>query len=369
MGRLAMALIGNPYANLKLQNILSLGKKSPTYKSGYINPEQEDQQDITTPNRPDDNMRFYDELLKLQSNPSPMTSEYQKMLKNVPRPEQYAPTKMDRFAAAMSGLGAGLRDPGAGYATAHEQLRTPYTTALGDYAVRLKGVGEAADLERQDLQMKLKNLSEARALGLKYDEYGLRKQQQQDLTNYRNAQLGYKGQELGLKGQELGLKQKQLGIQERGVKATEARNEATRQFNQGRLGIMALDAQTRQAVANSTSKYHDVMGAAATKRAQSYAERVSNLNQRQTKVSPVQQGRALQNSLLVMKTDPRWNKYIQPDSNNPSILTIADPDGSRIYDMFKEELARQVNQSLKSGTPFEDESDEDNDFGFEIIER
>lgn len=379
----------NPFARLRMGNIFAGEQPSDDPESMMQRPQPFDPRMMQPrrmvpppvmeeePDEPDDAISYFDEIRRIRSNPGPAMSQYQEMLKNMPSEADYQPTKMRRVAGITAGIAAGLRDPAAGPGVTQSILRDPYDRAMHQYKNQLGATGEAANLERQDMQAQLRALSEARALGLKYDEfklkqmgserdYGLKKRSTASTEMLNSARAA------NLLNPDYDYKEQQDGS----VLAINKKNPKDRQtipgksvaagnfkVNQRRAAIAEKDAGTRAAAQASLEKYQQIMGSAATKRAQTGADRNSQRNQ-----TPYQQARAVNNALMLMKADPRWKNFIEADSNNSSIFMLGDDDGSERYKVFKKELKRQVDSALKKGMPFEEDRDDD-DFNDFIIQR
>ncbi len=84
---------------------------------------------------------------RFQEPESPMSDLFVKFLSESPRSEDYQPGKMRRLSAALSGFGAGMRDPNAGIDVSEKILRQPYDRAVEDYNSRGSIINKMAELE------------------------------------------------------------------------------------------------------------------------------------------------------------------------------------------------------------------------------
>lgn len=77
----------------------------------------------------------------------PMMERYRQFLESgIPNRQDFAPGKMDRLGAILSGVSSGARG-GPGFETARNQLERPYNQALMDREMRGKELSEGAKLE------------------------------------------------------------------------------------------------------------------------------------------------------------------------------------------------------------------------------
>jgi hypothetical protein len=290
---------------------------------------------------------YFDMISKL-SRPGPRMTAYQQMLDKTPNEADYQPTKKGRLLAALAGFATGMHNPAAGFGLAKGIVSDPYEKALRQHQMEMQQGGTAANLERMSAQDQLREISAARAMGLKYNEFKLKQKQAEDLARYRTGELDTKGQELGIRRQD-------AATRERGVAATEARNKLTGDLNKGTLELRGKELDVKRAAQSSLDSYHKTMGEAYKKRTEAMGDK--NKVQNST-----QQAAAIQNAYQTLKMDPKWAEFIKSDDENPGKLKPRDPDGSSLYEMFRNELKRRVTGSLKSGVPVFDE-DPDDDSG------
>jgi len=102
---------------------------------------------------------------------TPALDTYRKYLSQSPDAADYAPTKWDRLAAGLGGISAGLKDPAKGIQVAQGMNRSRYDTALKDYYAQAAPLKEAAGIEREGMQDRVKALLEGQERQQKYMDY------------------------------------------------------------------------------------------------------------------------------------------------------------------------------------------------------
>lgn len=161
----------NPFEAKRARNILGIepmGQTSPmptNRLSGIYDQPDEPQ---------DEGSRYYDEMTRLQDTMGPGLKAYKEYLTQLPQREDYKPSVWTRVAAGLSGMSAGFRNPAEGIKTAQDLNMSNYRNAMIDYANKGKGLAEQANMEQDELDSKIKALQNARAMGLKYDEFKLK---------------------------------------------------------------------------------------------------------------------------------------------------------------------------------------------------
>lgn len=113
------------------------------------------QQPVTPPATQDD---YASRLKALLDSPSPATKAYGDYLKTYPTKQ--APNFTTSLAAALSGAGAGWKNPAEGGLVAQQMLDQPRVKALQDWSSKAGALKEGADLEDKDLKGKLGVLKE-----------------------------------------------------------------------------------------------------------------------------------------------------------------------------------------------------------------
>lgn len=171
--------MSNPLQRMRMANLIRIG--GPT--QGRFGAQAPPPPPAPTPQPRSDDDRYLEDMTNLQSNVGPGIQAYRKYLSEMPNREDFRPGVMTRIAAALSGLSAGYRDPGAGVQVASDINSSNYRNAMGDYANRGVGLKEQAGLEQDELDSKLRMLQNARAMGLKYDEFDLKRRQAESQMN------------------------------------------------------------------------------------------------------------------------------------------------------------------------------------------
>lgn len=121
---------------------------------------------------PDRNpMSGFMESLRGAYGKTPALDEYRSYLKSSPQAADYAPGKWDRLAAGLGGIAAGLRNPAEGIKVAQGMNRSKYDTALKDYYAQAAPLKEAAGIERESQQDRVKTLLETQERQQKYMDY------------------------------------------------------------------------------------------------------------------------------------------------------------------------------------------------------
>lgn len=119
--------------------------------SGAFTPESPT--DMNAPTQNDDDL--YLSTMKSLTQPGPGMTAYTKHVSQVPKREDYAPSGMDRVAAALSGFGAGLRNPSEGVKVAGDVRDQNFNEAVQQYEMQGKGLGAVANLEENERQNQL----------------------------------------------------------------------------------------------------------------------------------------------------------------------------------------------------------------------
>src|ERR1051325_2548038 len=301
---------------------------------------------------------------QLRSNPGPMTSAYKKLAAQVPSEANIRPNNFTKIGAILAGAGAGMRDPSKGAATAESILRSPYQSALDEYKTKIGVTKQAADLEREDTQAQIQALTQARALGLKYDQFKLQQLEANKKAAHDQGTLKVSQARAKAYIANLNKPDYDKTIQEDGsVLLVNKRNPKDRQvipakaIQAGTLRVQQQNANTNAANAKSLAEYHKVMGTAATKRANASADR-SNKGP-----TPYQQAKAYDLALADLYTDKRFgDKYItRSTGSDVAPYTAKIDDGSPMYKQFRVELKKKIEAMLRSGSPFGDGNDQEQD--------
>src|SRR3990167_8396294 len=187
----------NPFASMRFPNVF--GRGDAPYEPNFFGPTQKrfmsnvmPQPELEIPSYQSEPMdeggRYFDEMQRIRGQRGPALTAYQEHLNAMPTREQTNPSILRRIGAALSGGAVGLQHGfGAGAEFASDFVESPYTSALSDWSAKAQPLGESANLEREEAESQLQALTSARALGLKYNEYELKR-----LQNERDYGLGQK---------------------------------------------------------------------------------------------------------------------------------------------------------------------------------
>jgi len=181
----------NPFQSMRRRNILapsSFNQEGPSKPKMSFGIEAKE----PDPYQPPKQRTYEDDISDLQSQSGPGLEAYKDYLTRLPKREDSKPGVMTRIAAALSGGAAGLRDPGAGIKVAQDVNSSSYRNALSDYANEGVGLKERSDMEQDELDSKLRALSSARAMGLKYDEFDLKRREagNKNAIDLQNSESG-----------------------------------------------------------------------------------------------------------------------------------------------------------------------------------
>lgn len=111
---------------------------------------------------------YYSKMLE----PTPELTAYIEHIKNTPKEQEYAPTKMGRLAAALGGLSEGWFGGAAkGFETAQRMIRSPYERALRRHEIEGRGLEQSAKISENIMERQasvLKNIEAAKLAGQKH---------------------------------------------------------------------------------------------------------------------------------------------------------------------------------------------------------
>lgn len=309
--------------------------------------------EIPRPDRPDSD-QYFDEMNRIQNEGSPSLTAYKEALSHQPTREEHAPGVWKRLGTALAG-GAIAYGGGDGYGMAKEVQDAPYKHAIEDYDRKLKGLGEQADIEQDATDSRLKMLQNARAMGLKYDQYELQKLEAQsrmtNATTTANAALK--------RAEAYAAQQAKPGYdthaQEDGsVLYVNKNNPADRHVvpaktvAAGQLGVARTNAGTAQRNARTAEGQLGVAQANASTsaaRGAAYVDTVGKPRPAASRVpTPDVQQDAEDNALRQMATDPLFKGFIGADDKG--FPTVTEDDGSEDYQDFLEALDAKVAEIL-----------------------
>lgn len=336
---------------------------APQMSTGQEDPEEDDQ------------TKYLKDIMRISTNRPAMT-EYQNQLSTMPKQEDYKPGKMQQFAAALSGIGTGLRDPSRGYETSSNIIQAPYRDAMAQFNNKLGIRKELSGIEEKSIDDQVKAMSEARAMGLNYKKFNYERQKtgaeqnlkraefdntkrktDAEIQKMQEASYDYKDQEDGsILGIDKSDPTKTTKIPAHTVAAGQL-SAAKMNAQSSRISANAAATQAATGVASEKSLaiYRDVMGKAATTRADNATTR---LNKPQ---SAYQQSRAVDLGLSLLYTDPKYKKYIKQGGQGEDPWSLTTDDGSPMYRQLKKDLKKAVDKSLKEGSPFSESGDDNAD--------
>jgi hypothetical protein len=346
----------NPFMQFRQRNILApdFSPGAPTSTPRRLNFSFD--QPAPRPQTPPSPYGSYeDELMGLQNQMGPGLQAYKKYLTELPNRDDYKPNVMTRVAAGLTGFSQGLRDPGQGVRVASDMLDSGYNDAVTDY--RNKGVGlkEQAGLEQDELDSKIKALQNARAMGLKYDEFELKRlvdmaKTQNDTTTANAAMTratAYaKAQQNGdydmipqQDGSVLAVNKKDKND----TKIIPAHTVAAGQLGvaRGQLGVAQTNAKTQQGMLGVAQENANTNVTNAATRYTAEQNRIKNPNPR------VQQD-AEDLALRQMASDPLFKDFIKTDDKG--FLNVIPDDGSDDYQDFITALNAKTEEALKGRT-------------------
>ena len=310
----------------------------------------------------DDAGQYYDEMSRIMASRGPATEAYKKYLGETPTPEANAPSWLTRIAAGLSGASAGFRNPGEGIKVAQGLNSSRYLNALNAYDERGKGLAGRAQLEQADVNSRLKALQEARAMGLKYNEFELKRLQAdndlQTKTTTANAAM--------LRAQAYAKAQAKPGYeavpqQDGSVLYVNKADPQDRQVvpantiaagqlgvARGQLGVAQTNARTNQKNAETSVRRTDIYGRSVDENARHNGEMEKRPTSASRPLAPKVQQDAIDNALREMSADPDFGRYITPPDEDGFRNPVVD-DGSDGYAAFEEELNDRVDRILKGG--------------------
>lgn len=331
-----------------LRSAAVLGKRlvtgvSPTFRAPYGA--------TAEPAMPDadgkfDAGKYFDEMQRLRGSRGPALTAYQSALNEMPTRETTKPSILRRIGGTVAGGLAGMRGgPAAGMETAAAFVDSPYKQAMEQYGGRMRNLGESARLEQDETESSLKALQEARALGLKYDEFDLKKMEAGNLNKYRTRQGD--------------IAEGNLDVNRENADTNRAGQRNTAQYRTGQLGVARRNAATGERNASTGKTNSESLAAYRTGMLKIGGDRNTILKDRTGRpATPQAQQDAIDNSLRQMKANPRYKNYVTGADTSDNPIGMAEDDNTTGYVQFMRELKRITEQQLKKGSPFADD-----DFG------
>lgn len=313
------------------------------------------------PTEQDEAGRYFDDMEQIRTHRGPALSAYQKHLDEIPTREKNKSGWGRKIAAGIIGGAQGLQQGfQAGAETGRRIAEAPYENALGEWSNKSKSLGASAALEREEVEDQLKALSSARALGLKHDEFKLKR-----LESDRDYDVNATNAETRSRIADL------TEQRDRAVDARERRridNEIERATRQ--LDVNEFTAQTGRINAgtnarNVGSQIEDRNEGRVIDRERIAASIANSIRRADgSKASPDEQFDALDNAMVLLRGDPRFRKYITEDEGKRS---MTEDDGSPMYAEFKRRLKAAAESSLK-GSMFGGDEEENEDDDIDIFE-
>jgi hypothetical protein len=340
----------NPFLARRQQNVFAPNPATPsrTRFGADLTPSNFDSGSVTTPGTPKkDDERYYDDISNMMSNVGPGIKAYRDFLTQMPNREDYQPGKWDRAAAALSGLAAGMRDPEKGVRVASSIRDAPYQEAMQDYAVKGSGLKERADMEQEELNSKLRALQNARALGLKYDEYDLKRREAQAKMDNDAAHVQIDQSRAETYAKSIGKKHYTGTPQQDGSvlwtndqDPNDTHIGAGKSIASGQLGVSRTNAGANVQRANTSAT-----AATETERHNRAMEkRPTALDRPQ---SPKDQSEAEGMALDELSLDPEFKDFIIPARSADDFPQPVEDDGSESYAAFLEMLNARKNAILQ----------------------
>jgi hypothetical protein len=286
----------------------------------------------STPEPRRDPMAGFMDSLQGAYGKTPALDTYRSYLSQSPQAEDYRPGKWDRLAAGLAGISTGLKNPAEGVKVAMGMNRSKYDAALKDYYAQAAPLKEAAGIERESQQDRMKTLIDAQKQKQDYLNYArnLSKDEQDYLI--ATGKLRVDQGQLQLNTDKFGY-DKFNDARDYGLDAWKAQHDVNQGY--GRLGVDRTNAQTNRMGTESEISRRNFL----------------NLNDAQTtsKLDVVSAGdisRAEQDTLRLMMGDyPKGTIVADPD-NGFYVSPTASPETRRI---IHEEMAKRANYRAKTG--------------------
>lgn len=342
----------NPFDAFRARNMLNpLGPTAAPKRFGQDYPTTPMPRLQTQPSMQDDSSRYYDEMERLQNNVGPGLQAYKDYLTRLPKREDYRPTVWTRIASALTGASMGLRNPAEGVQAAQDLNSSDYRSAVADYANEGIGLKERANLEQDELDSKIRALSNARAMGLKYDEFALKQAEaeakaRQGETTANAAMLRARAyaQSVQKPGYDAQPQQDGSVLYVNKANPKDTITVAAKTIAAGQLGVARSNAATNARNANIAQQNADTNRT----RAYDYGRYVDQAGGRGHIHTPQEQSQAEDLALRQMASDPMFQDFISSDKDG--YMNVSGDDGSEDYQDFLTALDAKVQEILKGGT-------------------
>jgi hypothetical protein len=271
---------------------------------------------------------------------TPALDTYRKYLSQSPDAADYAPTKWDRLAAGLGGISAGLKDPAKGIQVAQGMNRSRYDTALKDYYAQAAPLKEAAGIEREGMQDRVKALLEGQERQQKYMDYV------RNLSKDERDYLIATGK-LKVDQETLGLNERKFGHDvtndQRDYELAKAAGLSLADYRKQQTGIGWQNANTAASSAAS---------AAAERENNIFWDNMTGGGSRAPRPPSANEAGTAQVDVM-RDLAPKYPTIIVPDASGEN-LTFAPPPpvGTPEYNMYRqvqEEVAGRANARARSG--------------------
>ena len=295
--------------------------------------------------RPDEAGSYYDELERIRNNRGPALTAYQKALGEQPTWEQHKPDWKRRLAGALisASSAAGGDDTGRAVALGQSVVRSPYDTARSEYANKMKNLGASAKLEQDEMEAQLQSLKEARALGLKYDEYRLKQLENEQKRRHDEGTLDVARGNLAVNQGKLGVDQftADTGRASQVQTGRHYDNQDVNAAHTGSVNERNVNSQITDRVERQKIAREGII--ASLERARIQAGRRAPAN-------PREQQDAIDGALRDLKTDPEMAQYMETDAQG--FLNPKADDMTPGYQRFRARLVEAAHRRLLTGLPY-----------------
>lgn len=350
----------NPFESFRMRNLLGSRppvqeRPSPTFDTGFISPSggRDMMNRIRTPLSSDE--QYQDEFSRLYGQPGPAIQAYRQHLDALPNREDHKPGWMTRIASALSGMSAGYRDPGEGIRVAQDLNSSGYNSALQDYANKGAGLRERAGMEQEELEARIKALHNARAMGLKYDEFELKRleAERRHGVNQQNADTQRMRAEAYIKAQN--RPNFEAHVQSDGSVLYVNKADPSIREEVPASAVEAYTAQTGRINANTNVRRTNIYGRSVD---QAHQRGMANIEADRTRpISSTDQMNARKLAIEELMHEPEFSEFIINEEGKPLELGPPPEQGwgeseeefqerMENYEALKQELSTRINGIL-----------------------
>lgn len=296
----------------------------------------------------DEGGKYFDEIQRIRGMRGPAVSAYQAHLNAMPTEKSTEPSLGRKILGGVAAMGLGWNSPERGINAGQEVLDTPYKDAIRDWSNKAKGLGESAKLEQQDAETQYQALAQARALGLKYDEYRLKQ-----LENNRT----------------FGINTQREATRARVADLTAQRDAATNTRERNRIDA-EIDRAKRQLDINRdvadtgrmNAKTGQINAETNKTRAQTYVASQQSLNNYRTarldqlakasQATPNELSKAMESALTLLAREPAFKDFIDTKTYPPVVKDpstyMGSPQMSQ-YQAFNRRLREAIDSQINQG--------------------